>query len=454
MIVSHNLLAMNANRMLGLNSKSAAKTTEKLSSGYKINRAADDAAGLAISEKMRRQIRGLRQGATNTTDGVSWVKIGDGAMNEVCDMLHRMTELAVKAANGTMSDSDRAATDSETRQLKKEIDRVATTTKFNELFIFDNTNYQPKMSVAGGAALFDASYDDATGEFSFGGVIMGGKRISWNDIDPSMVSVDGNGNQVFQSGDYTYAKDGVNLTVSWKDGAEGPDLTMEFAVAADSGGIRFAGKKFNWENLVDEDGNPASEDNIHSGNWSLNCDDSAVSFSIPQEIDTFDELINAINACSGQKITQTLQSEYIGNANETAVTASFMDNIWVSNELAAALTNTQDFSIFVRADGAGIWLESADGTEMAGSKMTWAEMGINSWDSGADISASNTYCYEYYTAASKDTPYLTFDFSLSEVTSLDSVKDGLDRMELKDGKCHHQLWRNDQGRYFLPRRQS
>lgn len=149
MIVAHNLLAMNADRMLGINSKSTAKSTEKLSSGYKINRAADDAAGLAISEKMRRQIRGLRQGANNTTDGISWVKIGDGAMNEVSDMLGRMTELSVKAANGTMSDSDREAVDSEMKQLKKEIDRVSATTVFNEIPIFDNTKYQPKMTMEG-----------------------------------------------------------------------------------------------------------------------------------------------------------------------------------------------------------------------------------------------------------------------------------------------------------------
>lgn len=425
MIVAHNLSAMNANRMLGINGKVAAKSTEKLSSGYKINRAADDAAGLAISEKLRRQIRGLRQGSINTTDGISFVKIGDGAMNEVCDMLNRMTELTVKAANGTMSDTDRAATDSEIRQLKKEIDRVATTTKFNELPVFDNANYQPKMSMTGGAALFDASYDDVTGEFSFGGVMIGGKRISWNEINPSMVTVDGNGNQVFQPGDYTYAKDGVNLTVSCKAGAKGPDLTMEFDVAANGGGIHLAGKTFDWKDLVDEDGNPASEDNIHGGNWSLNYGDSVVCFSIPQEIDTFNELVNAINACTNQKITQTLEAEYIGNTNETAVTAGFMQNIWVSNELAAAFANTQDFSIFVRADKAGIWLENANGTEIAGSRMTWAKMGINSWDSGGDISASKTYRYEC--------SFLSFDFNLSEVTSLDSVLDGLDKMELKDG---------------------
>lgn len=437
MIVAHNLPAMNANRMLGMNSQSTAKSTEKLSSGYKINRAADDAAGLAVSEKMRRQIRGLRQGANNTTDGVSWVKIGDGAMNEVNDMLNRMTELSVKAANGTMSDSDREAVDSEIKQLKKEIDRVSATTVFNEIPIFDNTNYQPKMTIEGmpgGLELFDASYDDATGEFSFGGVIFDGSRISWNEIHPDMVSMDADGNQVFRPGEYTYAKNGMEFTVSWKEGAKGPDLTREFAVTADSSGISFAGKAFQWENLVDEDGQPAGKDNVHSGNWTLHCAGSSVSFHIPQEVDTLEELADAMNACVSEKITQTIRNEYIGNADETAVTSSFMQHIWISNELAAALTSVHDFSIFVNADETGIWLQNADGTDINNSKLTWAEMGISSWDSGADISASRTYSYKYYSGASKDKPYLAFDFSLSDVTSIDSVIDGLNGMELKDGR--------------------
>ena len=102
MVVQHNLTAMNSNRMLGVTTKSQAKSTEKLSSGYKINRAADDAAGLAISEKMRRQIRGLTQASANAQDGISCVQTAEGALNEVHDMLQRMNELAVKAANGSL----------------------------------------------------------------------------------------------------------------------------------------------------------------------------------------------------------------------------------------------------------------------------------------------------------------------------------------------------------------
>jgi flagellin len=131
---------MNSNRMLGLTQGTQAKSTEKLSSGYRINRAADDAAGLAISEKMRKQIRGLTQASSNAQDGISAVQTAEGALNEVQDMLQRMNELAVKAANGTNSESDRSAIQDEIDQLTTEIDRVSTTTKFNETYLLKGRN--------------------------------------------------------------------------------------------------------------------------------------------------------------------------------------------------------------------------------------------------------------------------------------------------------------------------
>ena len=135
MVVQHNLTAMNSNRMLGVTTKTQAKSTEKLSSGYKINRAADDAAGLSISEKMRKQIRGLTQASANAQDGISTVQTAEGALNEVQDMLQRMNELAVKSANGTNSADDRSYIQNEIDQLVTEIDRVSTTTKFNETYL-------------------------------------------------------------------------------------------------------------------------------------------------------------------------------------------------------------------------------------------------------------------------------------------------------------------------------
>ena len=135
MVVQHNMQAMNANRMLNVTTSTQAKATEKLSSGYKINRAADDAAGLTISEKMRKQIKGLDRASTNAEDGVSAVQTAEGALTEVHSMLQRMNELAVQASNGTNSESDRSAIQDEISQLTTEIDRVSETTKFNETYL-------------------------------------------------------------------------------------------------------------------------------------------------------------------------------------------------------------------------------------------------------------------------------------------------------------------------------
>ncbi len=135
MVVQHNMQAANANRMLNITTNAQSKSTEKLSSGYRINRAADDAAGLTISEKMRKQIRGLDRASTNAEDGVSAVQTAEGALTEVHSMLQRMNELATQSANGTNSDTDRKAIQDEIDQLTTEIDRVSETTKFNEMYL-------------------------------------------------------------------------------------------------------------------------------------------------------------------------------------------------------------------------------------------------------------------------------------------------------------------------------
>ena len=144
MVVQHNMQAANANRMLGITSGAQAKSTEKLSSGYKINRAADDAAGLTISEKMRKQIRGLDKASSNAQDGVSSVQTAEGALTEVHSMLQRMNELAVQSSNGTISSDDRQAIQDEVDQLTTEIDRVAETTKFNEIYLLKGDDSSTK----------------------------------------------------------------------------------------------------------------------------------------------------------------------------------------------------------------------------------------------------------------------------------------------------------------------
>ena len=191
MVVQHNLTAMNSNRMLGLTTASQAKSTEKLSSGYKINRAADDAAGLSISEKMRKQIRGLTQASSNAQDGISAVQTAEGALNEVQDMLQRMNELAVKSANGTNSATDRSYIQDEITQLTTEIDRVSETTKFNDMYLLKGDTsttktvdfYKSGYAVADGTKLYlEGSKTELTGT-DLANAIAKGEKLYTADAD-------------------------------------------------------------------------------------------------------------------------------------------------------------------------------------------------------------------------------------------------------------------------------
>lgn len=176
--VKTNIQAWNAERQFGTVSKKNAKSTEKLSSGYRINRAADDAAGLAISERMRRQIRGLTQASNNAQDGISMVQTAEGALNEVHDMLHRANELSVKAATGTLTDADRALIDLEVQQIKKEIDKTAENTVFNEIRLFPEDGLTPS-AMQSEVYYYDLTYNPADGTFSVA------------STDGSLLSVDG-----------------------------------------------------------------------------------------------------------------------------------------------------------------------------------------------------------------------------------------------------------------------
>ena len=167
MVISHNLQAMNAQRQLGNVSTDIAKNTEKLSSGYRINRAADDAAGLSISEKMRKQIRGLSQASENSQHGVSFVQIADGALTEVHDMLDRMVELTVQAANGTNSSFDRSAIQKEIDQLTKEINRVQETTQFNKIPVFSENGHSPDEGIYNSNIISAAILDTGSSKFTF-----------------------------------------------------------------------------------------------------------------------------------------------------------------------------------------------------------------------------------------------------------------------------------------------
>ncbi len=226
MVVQHNLRAMNSNRMLGITQGTLNKSTEKLSSGYKVNRAADDAAGLSISEKMRKQIRGLTQASLNAEDGISSVQTAEGALTEVHDMLQRMNELAVKASNGTNSLSDRQTIQDEVDQLLTEIDRVAETTKFNETYLLKgDTDKVTKYASAKDAGITGQMTEGATSAtftmsaLKLGDTItIGGTKYTIGTTDESKVKgsigVAQGGEQVTVNGvQYTVAKDATEVNV-------------------------------------------------------------------------------------------------------------------------------------------------------------------------------------------------------------------------------------------------
>ena len=229
MVVQHNLTAMNSNRMLGLTTKTQAKSTEKLSSGYKINRAADDAAGLSISEKMRKQIRGLTQASSNAQDGISAVQTAEGALTEVHDMLQRMNELAVKASNGTMSLDDRQTVQDEVDQLLTEIDRVAETTKFNETYLLKGDKDTKTVTVDAHDAGIDGTLTQNTSKATFTmNKLNLGDTIS---IGGTQYTIGGTKDEVKKALDNisageTVTVDGTQYTVVEDGGTENADKNM------------------------------------------------------------------------------------------------------------------------------------------------------------------------------------------------------------------------------------
>ncbi len=267
MVVQHNLQAMNSNRMLGITQGTLSKSTEKLSSGYKINRAADDAAGLSISEKMRKQIRGLTQASSNAEDGISAVQTAEGALAEVTDMLQRMNELAVQASNGTQSETDRSYIQDEVNQLVTEIDRVSETTKFNEIYLLkgdesatkgysysygkweSDTAAEAKMATDTATSLsadVDFTTNGTTSEQNALAKALKSQGLTINMITTDTYSVSLNGDAKSQFSVVTTADDSFNIqnadgtviaTITAKGGADAGDhatVTATSATAAKS----------------------------------------------------------------------------------------------------------------------------------------------------------------------------------------------------------------------------
>jgi flagellin len=384
---------MNANRMLGLTTGAQAKSTEKLSSGYRINRAADDAAGLSISEKMRRQIRGLDQASTNADDGISAVQTAEGALNEVQDMLQRMNELAVQAANGTNSENDRSYLQAEIDQLATEIDRVAETTKFNETYLLkgdgvggkyvdlgtttactgialsgqDQTNpaagvtYSTDRDVA-----FDVSSnadfsDDSTFTLTVGGANYALKDYA--DIDDLAAAI--SSNEKVNSVEITYTND-VSATI-----------TTDTGKAANNNNATFELTNTNKSTTVSGDVTfkvASSFTGASTGSNKITVGDVEITFTLATKLDDEGNLVY------DEETTNQSIASYLTDNNYTYTETDGVFSVKLASKMtvnAAKTVDNLEFNLHVGADssktnkiGVSIAAMSADGLGVSGIKVT------------------------------------------------------------------------------------
>lgn len=230
MIIQHNMQAANANRMLGTVVTSQAKSTEKLSSGYRINRAADDAAGLSISEKMRGQIRGLNQASTNAQDGISLIQTAEGALTETHSILQRMRELAVQAATDTNVDKDREAIQSEIDELTSEINRISKTTQYNKMELLDGSRSENAKVEGAKEKIVETIKGGKITPKASTGITQTG---TGTELKNTTISVSGDAGSIFAGTiDVTNTTDN---TVKLSKTADGIKVELDSIVTADSG---------------------------------------------------------------------------------------------------------------------------------------------------------------------------------------------------------------------------
>lgn len=412
------LLAMNAQRQFNIVVNRQKKTSEHLSSGYKINRAADDAAGLTISEKMRSQIRALNQDCDNVQDGISLCQVADGALTEVHDMLHRMEELTIKSSNGTNTSADRKAIQKEINSLIQEIDRVGDATEFNNMKLF----FQPYMPGVSGRPndiqIFNST--DNNGNQTYGGIIHKGTRYTWNDISADLLQADG----TFKGGTYDFTtNDGVSITFLAKDGAQPPQIERKYTMTAGENGITVDKTLIPWSDIIHEGGTTTSHfgSEVTSSSYSFDFEGMNISFE-PNQGDSIDDIIKGLN---GDGITAyTWKSVYTPPVGQQAV-----DLVSVNNGNIRVTEANKNYikngNYTIGADQDGIYItNSAVGLSKDNSLKTWNDLGITSWDSGNSINKNALYTYEDSASG------LNFNFTILDEVSKEEVINGLNGVNI------------------------
>ena len=418
MVIQHNLAAMNANRQLNITSINTRKSSEKLSSGYRINRAADDAAGLAISEKMRRTIRGLAQGTDNLTDGISLCQVADGALNEIHDMLNRLSELAVKGANDTLTSDDRSYIQAEVDQLIDGLDDVFINTSFNENYIF-RVPYVPNVT---GNPNDMQVFNSSTG--TPGGVLIGHKRYTFEELGFNI-----NSDGKFAQNSVSFTLDsGETVDLYTKEGSELNDIHRLYRWSADDTGILINNMPaVSWTDLGIVDGRAA-------GDYSFNYRGMKISFSAEDN-----DLKQVKAGINGDGISDVCwETVNPMRSEQNAVTMSYTDTFAITNANKDSV-HGDGYSYTLRADEEGMWIhDDLHGTDT--DKIAWKDINANSgqypisdWGRPQDkvdeitLDLDETYTF---TVNLSDTD--SFDSSISmnikimDEASLESVMRGLD----------------------------
>ena len=450
MAVSHNLMAQNANRQFNIVTRKKAKSTEKLSSGYRINRSADDAAGLAISEKMRLQIRGLDRASNNIQDGISLVQVADGALSEIHSMLHRMKELSVQASNDTNTETDRAQLQNEVGQLKKEISRTFNTTEFNTMPIFRSPYTLGVTEDPNDIQIFNSN---ASGDASSasGGVIINSKRYTWGELGANVS--DGRFTADFEA-DLTDPDNGERINISAKKGDLISDVQRYYQLTSDTEGVYINNLPAARWAETPQSGKWAGVDTfeIEDGMYNFDFHGMTISFS-PDENDDRETMISRLNPDTlSSERTMYFTTRPAGTAGEYAVVSkpgTMIMDVTESNK-----NDIEGFAYEISADESGVTVKQTSGNDgITHKKIAWSDFtnietgepfSFTDWglsDEGSNpqtFDADAVYQYKDNATTDMETP-MTFTFTVKDEASKEGIITGLNGITLRSSSVNASL---------------
>ena len=435
MVIQHNITSMFAQRQLGITTDVKKKSTEKLSSGYRINRAADDAAGLAISEKMRRQIRGLTQNLDNIQDGVSFCQIADGYLQEVHDMIQRVNELGVKGANDTLTDEDREYIDMEVQGIKDEMQRIFDVASFNEMSIF-RVPYSPSVIP------HNEPYDTQvfySGENRIGGLEFNNVRYNISELNSKGMKLNANGIATEDQKVEFDLFDGEHVKLTLGKGQSLDQIHREYNWKADTTGIYVNNKlATTWTDLG------IAGDGHDEGYYSFDYHGMKVGFTIPER----DDMADIMKGINGDGITAASYWDTSVSSMTTRPVVKYLS----SGKLSASEANKGyfDHDFNLAASTSGLYVKDVTDDTGSSSVAYWSsfsnvggaidadethsnypivDWGIDNDGNDASQITFDTEALYRYTGNNSDLP-VTFDFKLADVASQPQVIDSINNTEI------------------------